>query len=714
MAGSGDIRFTARHIVAGNDNNNGPHSREDRAMPDYTSEAIRNVALVGHGGVGKTMLAEALLHKAGAIGAMGELSRGTTVSDFDDQEKAHQHSLQSSLMSLFHDGCHVNLIDTPGYPDFLGRALSVLPAVETAAVVIDARSGVDLTTRRMMKAATSHGLCRLIVVNKIDADDLDFDALMHSINDTFGSECLPINLPAPGGGAVVDCFFRPSEAADTAFSSAEEAHTRIVDQVVEVDEELMEKYLEQGEDLEADALHDAFLKAMRTGHLVPVCFTSVSNDVGVAKLLEVITRMMPNPIEGNRAQFQRGSGEQAEPVEVSPDPGGHVMGHVFKVSIDPFVGRLSMFRVHQGTVTRDSQLLAGDARKPFKVGHLFRVHGKDHEEVESGIPGDIRALAKVDDVGLEAVLHDSHDEDEIRMRSVVLPEPMYGLAISTRTRGDEQKLSDALHKLSAEDPCFVVEHQSTGDTVIRGLGELHMRMVLERMQQRFNVEVETRPPRIDYRETIRKPAEGHYRHKKQTGGAGQFGEVYLRVEPLERGGGFEFVDKVVGGVIPGQFIPAVEKGVRQVLDTGAVAGFPMQDVRVTVYDGKHHPVDSKEVAFATAARRAFLEAVQKSRAVVLEPVVEVHVTVPQESLGDITGDLSAKRGRISGTEALGGGMIMVTGLAPLAELTSFQSELKAVTGGAGSYSMNFSHYDPVPPDVQRRLASEYNPVAEED
>ncbi len=682
-------------------------------MPQYTTDAIRNVALVGHGGVGKTMLVEAMLHKVGAIGAPGEIARGTTVCDFDEQEKAHQHSLHSALVSLTHEGRHLNVIDTPGYPDLMGRALGVLPAVETVAVVIDARNGIELSTRRMMAAAAGRGLCRMIIVNKIDADDIDFDALMQSIAEEFGAECLPINLPAPGGTAVVDCFFRPTVAEATAFSSAEEAHERIVDQVVEVDEDLMEKYLEQGEQLDPDALHDAFGKALRTGHLVPVCFTSVNNDVGVAKLLEVIARMMPSPLEGNPPQLVAGDGDEA--VAVSPDASAPVIAHVFKVSVDPFMGRLALFRMHQGTITKDSQLLVGDARKPFKVSHLFRVHGKDTEEVDAGIPGDICAVAKVDEIVFDAVLHDSHDHDTIHMKSVALPQPMYGLAISARARGDEQKLGDALSKMSAEDPCFVVEHEAdTGETVIKGLGELHLRMVLERMEQRFNVTVDTRAPRIAYRETIRKPAEGHYRHKKQTGGAGQFGEVYLRIEPLERGVGFEFQDKVVGGVIPNQFIPAIEKGVRQVLEEGAVAGYPMQDVRVTVYDGKHHPVDSKEVAFVTAAKKAFLDAVGNASPVVLEPVVEVHVTVPQQNMGDITGDLSSKRGRINGTEALGGGMVDISGLVPLAELGSFQSELKSVTGGAGSYTMAFSHYDPVPPNVQHDLASAFSPRADED
>lgn len=683
-------------------------------MPDYTTEDIRNLALVGHGGTGKTMLAEAMLFKAGAIPAMGEIARGTTVCDFDAQEKNHQHSLATAVTSFGFKGKHVNLLDTPGYPDFVGRALIALPAVETAAVVIDARSGIEMSTRRMMEAAATRGLCRMIIINKIDADDTDLEALLGQIHEEFGAECLPINLPADGGKAVADCFFNPSKSA-TDFSSVSDANTHIIDQVVEVDEELMELYLEQGEELAPEKLHDAFEQALREGHLIPVCFTSGENDTGIAELLEIIIRLMPNPAEGNPPQFVRASDAGGERIAIEPDAAKHALAHVFQVSIDSFVGKMGIFRVHQGTITKDSQLFVGDGRKPFKVGHLFRIQGKDHHEIDSGIPGDICAVAKVEEIFFDCVLHDSHEEDEIRPVALKLPAPMFGLAIETKNRGDEQKLSDALHKLSAEDPCFIVEHHaSLNETVIRGLGDLHLRMVLEKMSERYNVDVETRPPKIAYRETIRKAAEGHHRHKKQTGGAGQFGEVYLRVEPLDRGAGFEFVDKIVGGVIPHQFIPAVEKGVRQVLETGAVAGYPLQDVRVTVHDGKFHAVDSKEVAFVAAAKKAFLDAIEKAKPVVLEPVVDIHVSVPQENMGDITGDLSSKRGRISGTSTGSGGMLTVSGKVPLSELDSYQSELKSVTGGAGSYAMEFSHYDPVPAMIQKQLAAEFKPAADED
>ncbi len=682
-------------------------------MSDYTTHDIRNIALVGHGGCGKTLLSEALLHAAGAINEAGEITRGTTVSDCDPMEKEHQHSLNASLLHCSHEGKQINLIDTPGFPDFVGRALSVFPAVETVAVVVDARAGIQISTRRMMEAAAKRALPRMIIVNKIDAEDVDLEGLVGELAEAFGNECLPLNLPAANATKVVDCFFQPS-GEKTDISSVREAHTRIVDQVVEVDEELMEVYLEQGEELDPGQLHDPFEKALREGHLVPLCFVSAETGAGVSELLQAMSRLMPDPTEGNPPPFLMGEGDEAAPFQVTPDPDKHVLAHVFKVVVDPFMGRVGSFRIHQGTIRRDSQLFVGDGRKPFKVGHLFRLQGSEHVEIEQGIPGDICAVAKVDEVHFDAVLHDSHEEDHIHLKSMDCPSPMFGLAIQAKTRGDEQKLSDTLNKLDMEDPCLRVEHNvALNETVMRGLGELHLRMVLQKMRDRYNVEVDTHPPGIAYKETITKKSEGHHRHKKQTGGAGQFGEVYLRLEPLERGAGFEFDDKVVGGVIPSQFIPAIEKGVRQVLADGAVAGYGMEDMRVTVYDGKFHAVDSKEIAFVAAGKKAFMDAVSKARPIVLEPIVEIAVTAPQASMGDIAGDLSSKRGRISGTNALPGGMVMISGQVPLSELDNYQSELKSVTGGTGSYTMEYSHYDPVPAAVQQRLVAEFKPSVDE-
>jgi elongation factor G len=504
---------------------------------------------------------------------------------------------------------------------------------------------------------------------------------------------------------VVDCFFNPG--GDSDFLSVAEAHRALVDQVVEVDEELMALYLEKGE-IAPEQLHVPFEKALRDGHLVPVCFVSARNGAGVAELLDVFAKLLPNPTEGNPPLFYKGEGADAVEFRSVPDPAKHVLAHVFKVVIDPFVGKLGVFRVHQGTVTRDTQLFVGDGRKPFKVGHLFMLQGKEHVEVAACVPGDIAAVAKVDEIEFDCVLHDSHDEDHIHMRPLEFPVPMHGLAIQPKRRGEEQRLADALHKLTAEDPTLRMEHDPLmNETVLRGLGELHLRATLERMAQQYKVEVDTRPPRVPYRETITAPAEGHNRHKKQTGGAGQFGEVFLRIEPLSRGAGFQFVDAVKGGVIPSQLMPAVQKGIEQVLAAGPLAGFPVQDVRVTVYDGKHHPVDSKEVAFVAAGRKAFLDALAKAGPIVLEPIVHVEVLCQESNTGDITGDLSSRRGQVTGTRALQAATLTVSGLAPLAELNGYASRLKAFTGGQGSYSMELSHYEPAPPTVQQQLAADY-------
>lgn len=684
-------------------------------MPSYTTSDIRNIALVGHGGAGKTTLADALLHKAGIIVAPGDIAKGTTACDFDPQEKEQQRSLNSALASFDYDGKHINLMDTPGYPDFLGRAISVLPAVETAAVVIEARAGVEMSGRRMMESAVRAGLCRMVIVNKIDAEETNPADVLQQIQDTFGTQCIPLNLPTDGGNGVADCFFDPSDDRQTDFSSVSEAHTRVIEQIVEMDEKLMELYLEQGEVPDPAALRNAFGKALREGHLIPVCFTSASAGVGIAELLNVFVELMPSPLEGNPSVFRKSKAPDAEEFAPTLDPKDNVLAHVFKISIDPFLGKLGVFRVYQGTITKDSQLFVSGGRKPIKVGHLLKLLGKDNMDMDAGVPGDLCAVAKVDEMTFDAVLHDSHDDDDVQPPATDIPSPMFGLAIKAKTRGDEQKLSDTLHKLDAEDPSFRVEQNAaTRETVVRGLGELHLRIMLERMKERYHVEVDTKPPRIAYRETITAQAEGHHRHKKQTGGAGQFGEVFLRVEPLPRSGGFEFVDAIVGGVIPQQFIPAVEKGIKQVIESGAIAGYPVEDVRVSLYDGKFHPVDSKEVAFIAAGKKGFMDAVMKAKPIVLEPIVNIEVTVPQDNMGDIAGGLSGKRGKISGTTSLSGGMVIVSGQAPLSELEMYQSELKSVTGGAGSYTIEFSHYDPVPAQTQQQLMAEFKPGQEEE
>ncbi|MDE1898300.1 MAG: elongation factor G [Xanthomonadaceae bacterium] len=678
----------------------------------YSPQQIRSVALAGHAGAGKTTLFEALLHAGGAIQTAGSIERGSTVSDFDPQEKARGHSIGTALVTVDRPDCRLQLIDTPGYAEFRGPTLAVLAAVETCAVVVNAAIGIEHGTRRMMHYARERGLARLLVINRIDADGADLPGLLSALCEEFGAECLPVNLPADGGRRVLDCFFHAEGATD--FSSLAAAHAAIVDQVVEINEKVMGRYLDAGEGaLAREELHDAFEQCLREGHLVPICFVSARSGVGVRELLDLAEHLLPNPTEANPPPFLRGT--EAQPVTALPDPARHVIADVFKIINDPFVGKLAVFRVYQGTVRRDAQLFIDDGKKPFKVGHLFRIRGKDYVEIEQAGPGEIAAVAKIEEIHFDAVLHDSHDEDAIRLKPLSFPQPMVGLAVEPAHRGQEQKLAQALARMAEEDPCFRIEHhKELNEIVVRGLSDLHLKLMLERLRERYGVEVRTHPPRIAYRETVSAAAEGHHRHKKQTGGAGQFGEVFLRVEPLPRGAGFEFVDAVRGGTIPHQFIPAVEKGVRQVLEHGAVAGYPLQDVRVTVFDGKFHPVDSKEIAFVSAGRKAFLDAVAKARPLVLEPIVELEVSAPEPHVGDVTGGLAAKRARILGTDTLRGGETVIKAQVPLAELADYATELKSMTGGQGRYAMDLSHYEPAPLPVQKQLAAAWKPRTEDD
>jgi len=677
---------------------------------------VRTIALVGQAGSGKTTLAEALLAKAGAVTSAGSVERGSTTCDYTPLEKQLHHSLKLAVASFDakagDESARIHLLDTPGYPDFLGHSLPALAAVETAAIVINAQNGIEMMTPRFMQYAQRRGVDRMIIVNKIDCENVDCERLLQQIQDIFGKECLPLNLPAGNRAKVSDCFFSPSGDAD--FSSVENAHRTLVEQVVEVDEGLMGKYLEKGE-VTPEELHEPLERALREGHLIPVVFASAKTGAGVGELLEVIVKLLANPAEGNPPQYISTSAEDGERTELTaiPDTGRHALAHVFKIETDPYVGRIAVFRVHQGRLTPNMQLYIGEGRKPIKAGHLFMLRGKTQTEIQEAVPGDICAIAKIEEIQFDQILHDSADDAHLHTRPLDLPTPVFGLAVTPKNRRDEQKVSDVLHKIMAEDPCFRIEHDSqANETVIRGLGEMHLRVILEKMASQYKIELDTRPPSIPFRETIVGKAEGHCRHKKQTGGAGQFGEVYLRVEPLPRGKGFEFVNAVKGGTIPSQFIPSVEKGVRGVLDHGYVAGFPLQDVRVIVYDGKTHPVDSKDVAFMSAGRKAFLDALAKARPIVLEPMVNVEIEAPEDKMGDIAGELSGHRGQIKRSDTPRPGLVQITAQAPLSELEQFPVRLKSITAGRGSYNLEFSHYEPAPIQLQQKLQAAHRPQVE--
>ncbi len=685
-------------------------------MPKYTTADIRNLALVGSAGSGKTTIVENMLHDAGEIGRVGRVEDGNTVCDYEDLEKEFTQSLDSAVVHFDYEGAHVNIIDTPGSGDFVGKAIAALPAVETVAVVIDAHSGIDPVIRRMMKVGEDRKLPRVIIINKID-NAPDLPGVLSSVQETFGNVCQAINLPAEGGKKILDCFSNGEGASD--LGDLADFHTGLVDQIVEVDEELMEQYLEQGE-VSADQLHAPFNRAMREGHLVPVCFTSARDGVGVKDLMDVFAKLCPNPDQGNPRPFDYSSEGEALEFTADPDCGKPAVVHVFKVASDPYVGKLCVFRVHQGHLGPDVSPRVNDARKGIRIAHVFNLQGKEHAETEQIIAGDIGAVAKIDEINFDATLHTGDVAEDLRFRSIPLPKPMFGLAIEGTSKGAETKMGEALQKLTAEDPTLEVERvMATNETVLRGLGEQHLRVKLRLLKDRYGVEVDTRPPRVAYKETIMGKAEGHHRHKKQTGGAGQFGEVYLRVEPLKGDeeditGGLMFVDDTFGGSIPRQFLPAIEKGIRRVMSEGAIAGYPMHNIKVSIYDGKHHPVDSKEIAFMTAGRKAFVDAVQKASPALLEPFVTMEITVPADMIGDISSDISGRRGRIQGTDMLPGNQAIVTAEAPLSEVMTYSSQLKSMTGGAGSYSMEYSHDEQTPPNVQAGVIAKFKPKVDED
>jgi elongation factor G len=675
-------------------------------------DLIRNLCLCGQTGSGKTSLTESLLFAAGVISRKGTVEEGNTVSDFTAEEREHQHSLQPSVVHFDHEGHHVNVIDTPGMSDFIGHAIGCFPAVESIVLVIDAAKGIESETRRLMRVAAKRNLPRMILVNKIDIAEADLEQLTKQIRAAFGDTCLPINLPTPDRTDVIEVF--ETDAHDvTAFSSAEDAHTQIVEQVVEVDPELTEKYLEgDGEQLDPGRLHDAFERALREGHLVPIVFASALTGAGIKHLLHVTASLLPSPLEGNPRPFMRGN----EPLHTEFDASKPTIAHVFQVATDEHIGKMGIFRVHQGVVRGRSELYIDDERKPLRIGHVMRLQGQEHVEADAIGPGEIGAVSKLEEVHFDGVLHEgATTENPPHLLRLPLPRPMYGLAVELTRHADETKFSNAMHRLQAEDPCLVLERvAATRQTVLRGLGELHLRVVLEKLMHHYGVELETSPPKIAYKETITANAEGHHRHKKQSGGAGQFGEVYLRVAPLdgENPDGFEFENKTVGGSIPKQFMSSIEKGVRQVMSDGAVAGYPMTGIRVEVYDGKHHDVDSKEIAFVTAGRKAFIDAVLKARPQLLEPYVEVDVSAPAQYLGDLTSDLSVRRGRVSDTQILDDRCV-IKAVAPLSELQTYATELKSLTAGTGSFTFEYHHDEPTPPYIQEQVVSAFRPNDEE-
>ena len=697
-------------------------------MSSYRFEQIRNIVLVGHGAVGKTTLADLFLFKAGIGTRAGSVDDGTSQLDFDEESRQRHFSISSAMVHFDHKGVRVNVIDTPGYPDFVGQAISALCAAETALCVVNAAAGLEANTRRTFQLAGEAGLARMIVINKLDQENLNFPQLIHQIQDAFGRRCIPLNVPVSPGSSftrVVGTLEASRLRSSATPELAGEYGAAVMDAIVEADDELMERYLD-GQELTADEVLGGATKAIALGTLVPIFCVSARSGAGVAELMDAIVDFALSP--GELVRTARS--DAGEDVAVTSSEDAPLIAQVFKTRIDPFVSRMSFIRVFSGRLTRDSTVRDVRTGRGVKIHQLLDVQGGHFEAVEEAHAGDVVAVARIDEFQVGDTLVSNGVSFELP--HMAFPAPMIGLAVEPRSRTDQQKISGALHKIEEEDPTFhVVRDLQTHEMVMQGMSELHLQIVQERLHRREKVDVVTHAPRVPYRETILDSAEGSYRHKKQTGGSGQFAEVHLRVYPLEQAPdidsrftreqfpglrefhydperNFAFLDCVSGGSVPNQFIPAVEKGVRDAMERGSLAGCPMQDLAVALHFGKDHPVDSNEAAFRTAASHCFREVIQKARPALLEPIVHLEVAVPGEKLGEVTSDLNTRRGRMEALEIRADGQQVIQARAPLAEVGNYGRQLSGLTGGQGSYTFAFSHYELMPPHEQTKVVAAQN------
>jgi len=700
-------------------------------MADVKTEDIRNVALVGHGGTGKTTLADLLLFKAGIGNRAGSVDDGSSVLDTDDEEKTRKNSVSSSLIHFDHGGKKIQLIDTPGSPDFIGQMIGALRAVETAVIVVSAGAGIEVNTRRSFSLAGEAGLGRMILLNKCDMDNVAFESLIGSIQELFGRGCVLLNVPVGTGedfSAVVSTLDVPDEIPEGVAVDPRSVNQNLIDSIVDADEDLMERYLED-EDLSQEEIAGGVSRAIAAGTLIPVFCASSKSGVGVDEFLDGLARFPLAPADVPR-MATNGSGDE---IELTLTADGPVVGQVFKTRIDPFVSKMSFVRVFSGTFKKDSSLQVPRLGKSLKISQLQRVQGGELEPVLSAVAGQIVALVKVEELKVGDTLA---TDIGVALPSITFPTPMVGLAVEPKSQADQTKISAALQKIEDEDPTFVINRDAqTKEIVMMGMSELHLQVVQGRLAGRDKVEVVTREPKVPYRETVNGAAEGMYRHKKQTGGAGQFGEVHFRVSALPRDIdpeeyftkerfanmrnvnydptlNFAFVDRVTGGTVPNNYIPAVEKGIRERMEQGVLAGYQVQDCVCELFFGKFHKVDSNETAFKTAASMCFRDVFNQASPVLLEPIVQMEITVPSDNLGDITSDLNTRRGRMEGMDSIAGGFQVVRAKAPLAEVITYSRSLSSMTGGQGSFSMELSHYEVVPPQAQTRIVAASKPAVD--
>ena len=694
-------------------------------MAKHAVADIRNVAFVGHGAVGKTTLADLMLFKSGTVTRAGSVDDGSSVLDSDEEAKHHKHSITSTLVHLTHAGKRINVLDTPGYPDFIGQAIGALSAVETAIVTLSAGAGIEVNTRRTFNLAGAAGLGRIVVMNKCDLENITFDRLLDSLRETFGNACVPVNLPiglGPKFSGVVSTLEVPSPVPDGVAADPADWNQTVMDAIVEADESLMERYLE-GEKLTPEEIAGGLSKAVAAGTLIPIVFVSAKTGVGIPELMDALARFALSPLELPR-KAKNAAGQE---VTIAPAPDGPLVAQVFKTRIDPFVAKMSFIRVFSGTLKKDMAIHASRAAKTIKVPQLLEMQGHQHTQLEEAAAGDIAVVVKVEDLAVGDTI--TKDANTFVVPPLKFPTPMIGLAVEPKSRADQQKISGALQKIAEEDQTFVLSRDTqTKELVIRGMSELHLAMMQERVHKRDKVEMVSKPPKIPYRETVAGHAEGFYRHKKQSGGSGQFAEVHFRISPIPHGIkpeeyftkdrfasmrsyhydpdlNYAFVDRVTGGTVPNNFIPAVEKGIKERMEQGVVAGYQVQDVACELFFGKDHPVDSNETAFRTAARMCFRNVFRESKPVLLEPIVTAEITVPAEKLGDITSDLNGRRGRVEGMDNAPGGFQVIRAKAPLSEMMTYARSLSSMTGGQGSFTLEFSHYDTVPPNEQQKIVA---------
>jgi elongation factor G len=683
-------------------------------VPHKAADRIRNVALIGHRGCGKTSLHEAMLFEAGAVNRLGSVEDGSTVSDHEPDEQERKMTIGATVAGFEHDGREINLIDTPGEPSFVADAAAALRIADAAVVVVNGVMGVEVHTERLWRRADAEGLARLVFVNMLDRERADFFAALESLKGAFGPHVVATEIPIGAEQeirGVIDLIdlrafvydgHGPKGAVETDIPEdmravADEYREKLMDEVAENSDELMERYLE-GEEIDHAEIVGALKQGVTAGRLFPVTCGVATRNLGTGRLLDALVEDLPSPAMRGAVRALDGKGE---PLHIEPDEDGPLVAYVFKTLADPYTGRVNLFRVYRGTLRSDSQVHNVTRRQKERIGQLGQPLGKELTTAQELGAGDIGAIAKLKETQAGDVLCERHEE--IAFPPLDLPAPVMAFAYEPRSKGDEEKAATAVRRLAEEDPTLDLHRDpQTGEQIIAGLTQVHVEVVVARMKRRFGVEIELHPPRVPYQETIRKPASAHARYKKQSGGRGQFADCKIEIEPGADGVGLEFVNKIKGAAIPGSFIPAVEKGIREAMEHGTVAGHPVKDVRVKLVDGKHHDVDSSEMAFKVAGSMAFKQAMEEADPVLLEPIVRLLVSCPEDVVGDVIGDLSSRRGHPLGMEPKDS-MTEVRAEVPMAEVLDYAPDLRSISGGRAEFTMEFERYDEVPPQLAEKL-----------